>query len=321
MDLNDLRYFAAIVDAGSLSGASRHLGVTKSLLSQHLARLEHGLGVCLIQRTTRRLQVTPIGQEFHQHCLAVLVEVERARSLIDDARAEPRGVLKVSCPVLFAQLILAPLLTSFLQRFPEIELVLDADYRDVDIIGEGYDVALRIQHQLADSSSVVRSFALDQHWLVASPDLARQLGMPRTLADLEGVPGLSARGASETSGVWALYDAQDAVHRVSYRPRMAASDLLVLKHAALAGLGVALLPAVICTQDVAAGQLLRLLPGHHGGTMYLHAVYPSRQGLSRAARCFLEHLGATIPPCIQDAREHGLDQAAIPTPARQPALA
>src|SRR5690606_24170288 len=131
-DLNNLYYYAAIVEAGSLSGASRVLGVTKSLLSQHLARLERELGVALIQRTTRTLKVTPLGIEFYRRCQAVLAEVERARTLIDDERDTPRGTLRISCPVLFAQVMLAPLMGRFLREHPQIELIVDASYRDVD---------------------------------------------------------------------------------------------------------------------------------------------------------------------------------------------
>lgn len=307
LDLNNLRYFAAIIDAGSLSGASRALGVTKSLLSQHLSQLEETLGVSLIQRTTRRMEVTALGQEFHARCLKVLAEVERARAVIDEARSVPRGTLKISCPVLFAQAVLMPVVNSFLRAYPEVDLVLDADYREVDLLGEGYDLALKIQRQLDDSRFVVRSFRLDQHWLVAAPEVIRNLGPVREPADLSGCASAFLRNEGEplAGTTWQVFDAGSRAHSISHRPRLASSDPLVLMPAVLDGIGVALMPGSLCLREIDAGRLLRLLPQFHGGTMFLHAVFPSRQGLSKAARCFLDHLGQHLPPQLREALEHG----------------
>lgn len=306
LDLNDLRYFAAIIDAGSLSGASRALGVSKTLLSHHLSRLESMLGMSLIQRTTRRLEVTPLGHEFHQRCLSVLAEAERALSLVDEARSTPRGTLKISCPVLFAQAVLMPVVNSFLQAFPEVDLVLDADYRDVDLLGEGYDLALKIQRQLEDSRFIVRSFRLDQHWLVAAPELAHRLGEIRSPEALNGVASVHLRnqGENPASTVWQLFDPHAQNHSVRHHPRLASSDPLVLRLAVLEGIGVGLLPGSLCQRELQAGHLVRLQPDHHGGTMQLHAIYPSRHGLSRAARCFLEHLARHLPPQLREALEN-----------------
>ncbi len=301
LDLNDLRYFSAIIDAGSLSAASRNLGVTKSLLSLHLAKLEQTLGVTLIQRTTRRMEVTPLGQEFHHRCQAVLAEVERAQSLIEDARDVARGTLKISCPVAFAQVILTPMLSAFLQAYPEVNLVLDADYRDVDLLSEGYDLALKVQRQLDDSRFIVRSFRMDQLWLVATPELATRLGPVHRPSQLDGVASVLLRypGDNPNGTTWQLFDANEQAHPISHQSRLASSDPLVLKPAVLSGLGVALLPSSLCQHDVRDGLLVRLLPNFHGGNMQLHAVFPSRQGLSKAARCFLEHLGQHLPMQIQ----------------------
>lgn len=301
MNLNDLRYFSAIIEAGSLSGAARSLGVTKSLLSQHLSQLEQTLGISLIQRTTRRMEITALGQEFHRRCLSVLAEVERAQSLVEEARSVPRGTLKISCPVLFAQAILMPVVTSFLSEYPEVDVVLDADYRDVDLLGEGYDLALKIQRQLDDSRFSVRSFRLDQHWLVAAPALAAHLGTIRSPAQLDGVSSVLLRNQGDAPGntTWRVFDSQEQPHFISHRPRLISSDPLVLKPGVLQGLGVGLLPGSICQRDVEESRLVRLLPQHHGGTMQLHAVFPSRQGLNRAARCFLDHLGNHLPPQIR----------------------
>ena len=306
-DLNDLKYFSAIVEAGSLSAAGMKLGVSKSRLSMHLAQLEQTLGVCLIERSTRRLQITPLGERFYHRCLAALSEVERALRMVSDTRDMPRGTLKISCPVLFAQAILMPVTNSFLQQYPDIELILDADYRDVDLLGEGYDLALKIQRQIEDSRFIVRSFALDQHWLVAAPDLVERLGPVRSPADLGDVESVFLRnqGDNHANFSWQVLDAKDVTHSINHRPRLTSSDPLVLKSATLDGIGVALLPSSLCRRELIDGRLVRLLPDHHAGTMHLHATYPSRQGLSRVARCFLDHLGHHLPEQIREVFEHG----------------
>ena len=299
-----MRYYAAIVDAGSLSAAGRQLGVTKSLLSQHLNRLEQTLGVCLIQRTTRRMQVTPLGLAFHQHCQLVLEEVARARAMIEEARDAPRGRLKILCPVLFAQRVLMPLVPSFLREYPEVELVLDADYRDdqdIDLISEGYDLVLEIRRQIEDSRSIVRAFTLDRHWLTASPELVHALGAPQTPAELEGVASVALQVSGDNHAAWQLFDADETACTINHRPRLVCSDPLIAMDAAIAGTGVALLPTSLCMAQIAQGRLLRLLPGHQGGTMHLYATYPSRHGLSRAARCFLDHLSEGLPSQIRHA--------------------
>lgn len=301
-DLNGLRYFAAIVDAGSITAAAQALGVTKSFLSQHLSRLETSLGARLIERTTRRMHVTALGQRFHRRCQQVLVEIDRARSLIDETRKLPRGQLKISCPVLFAQAILMRSTNSFLLKFPEIDLVLDADYREIDLLGEGYDLALRIQRQLNDSQFIVRSFPLDQHWLVASPTWLERAGLPQDPEELDGVESafLLNDGDHASITTWELFDPKGQSRLIRHHPRLTSSDPLVLKSATLAGIGPALLPSSLCLRELASGYLARLLPQYHGGIMQLHAIYPSRDGLSRAARSFLDHLAEHLPGQIRE---------------------
>lgn len=297
-DLNDLCYFAAIVKAGSLSGASRSLGVTKSMLSQHLSKLEQQLGVKLIQRTTRKLQVTPLGQAFYRHCLAVLEEVEHAQHLIDDAHAQPHGRLTVRCPVLFAQVMLAPVLGGFMREYPEIELFVDADYGDVDLIEDGYDLAFRAEQDMPDSSLVIKSFAVDQPILVASPDFVSDRGRPTALRDLHGTPS-AATPVVNGKPQWLLTGADGSEVAVPHQPRLQSPDLIVLKQAAVDGVGVALLPRLLCADDLARGKLLRLLPDYCGKTVNLHAIYPSRGGLSPAARTFLDYLGENLTPYLR----------------------
>lgn len=295
-----------IVEAGSISAASSALGVTKSLLSQHLARLEQSLGVRLIERTTRRLHVTTLGQRFHRRCQAMLAEAESALTLIENVRETVCGTLKINCPVVFAQVILMPVVTRFLHEHPDVDLVLDADYREIDLIGEGYDLALRIQQgALDDSRFVVRSFPLDQLWLAASPSWVEQTGLPANPEALHEVESafLLNDGDNAANTAWTLFDADHVSHIIHHHPRLTSSDPIILKNATLAGIGPALLPSSLCERELAEGRLIRLLPEFHGGDMQLHAVYPSRDGLSRTARCFLDLLTEHLPLQIHKAAD------------------
>jgi DNA-binding transcriptional LysR family regulator len=159
-DLNDLYYFAKIVEHGSLSAAGAALGVAKSVLSQHLSKLEAGLGVRLIQRSTRRLQITEIGQRYYERCRAVVAECENAKRVIEDARGVPRGRVRVSCPINFSQVFVAGAIVGFMADHPEIEVTLDASNRDIDVLADGYDLVLRVGSNIKSSNLIVRSLAV-----------------------------------------------------------------------------------------------------------------------------------------------------------------
>lgn len=302
-DLNDLVYFARIVEHGSLSAASAALGVAKSVLSEHLSRLEADLGVRLLQRSTRRLQITDVGARYYQRCRAVLAEVERADLVIDEARSSPRGVVRVTSPVNFAQTILAPLLVDFLREFPDIELIVDMTNREVDLIAEGYDVALRIAPHIRASSLVVRSFLLKRHLLVASPSWIRANGLPRLPDDLRGVDGLGGLmdlGRGNRHG-WRFEGPRGEVREVAFSPRLITEDIIVIKQAALAGCGVAELPTMVCQPEIADGRLVALLPDWTLPDMTLYAMFASRKGIAPAVRCFIDHLSEHLRGALEQA--------------------
>lgn len=291
-DLNNLYHFVKIVEHGSLSAAAEALGISKSVLSQRLARLEQELGVRLIQRTTRRMQVTAVGRRYFQHCRTVLAEVERAGRAVEDARSNPRGRVRLTSPVNFAQGILAPVLADFMAEYPDIEVLLDITNREVDLLADGYDFALRIAPMLPSSSLVVRAFRLMRHVLVASRHLVRSRGLPRHPAELRGWPSLAGvhgfvPGARQS---WQLTGPGGETSVVAHTPRLLTEDIFVLKRAVLAGCGVAELPPICCRDELADGTLVQLLPGWQLPEMSLHAMFPSREGLSVAARCCVEYL-------------------------------
>jgi DNA-binding transcriptional LysR family regulator len=302
-DLNNIYYFAKIVEHGGLSAASEALGIAKSVLSHHLARLEAELGVCLMQRTTRRLQITEVGARYYERCRAVLSEIDRAACVIDDMREVPRGKLRITSPLNFAQVVLAPVLAAFCAAYPEVEVGLDITNRDVDLISEGYDLALRIVPSIQSSNLVMRSFDLNAHVLVASPALLARVGTPRGPEDLKAMPSVAGALPAERGGryVWRLTGAGGAQQAIQHHPQLVTEDLCVIKEAALAGCGVVELPPLFCRDALQEGQLIELLPLWSLPLLKLHAVYPSRRGMTLAVRTLIDYLSSHLRPWIDNA--------------------
>ena len=293
-DLNDMLYFAEVVERGGFAAAGRSLGLPKSRLSRRVAALEASLGVRLLQRTTRKLSLTAIGQQYHRHCVAMREDALAADEAIAQAQTEPRGTIRIACPVTLAQTTLGPLLPQFLARYPLVSVDMRVSNRAVDLVEEGFDVALRVRSTLDDSGSlVVKNFGASQGQLVASPgQLARQ-GTPGTLAELGRLDTVSM-SATDGRTTWQLQDPQGAVHSFQHQPRYVADDLLTLQLAVLAGTGIGLLPDYMCHDEIRAGRLVALLPGWAPRPGIFHAVFPSRRGLIPAVRRFLDFLGEAI---------------------------
>src|SRR5258707_4875465 len=197
-DLNNLYFFAKVVDFGSYSGAAKALGLQTSKLSRRIAALETELGVRLINRTTRRLSLTEAGKTFHRHCLALLDEAQSAKDAISQILASPQGLVRVACPTGLLQGGVADVLVRFLAKQPRVRIALDATNRRVDVVDEGLDIALRVRKPpLEDSDLAMRAFGPDEVILVASPELIAAHGEPRTLEDIARMPTLSMAGAHQ----------------------------------------------------------------------------------------------------------------------------
>lgn len=289
-DLNDLQLYAAVVEQGSFSAAGRALGVPKSRLSRRIALLERRLGVRLIQRSTRKLRVTDLGQAYFERCRAMLAEAQAARELVEQARLQPRGTLRVSCPIGLVPALSGPL-ARFMRDNPEINLILDATNRRVDVIGEGYDVAIRVRSVVEDSALGIRLLREAPSVLAASPALLERLGRPDTPQALARQPGV---GFPPTDGlhVWLLRGPGGEEARITYAPRLVTEDFTVLRAAAMAGIGLGVLPRQFCEDALASGALVEVLPGWLPPSGRLHAVFPSPRGLVPAVRAFIDFLVA-----------------------------
>lgn len=287
IDANAILVFAKVVEAGSFVGASKALDMPTSTVSRKVSELEARLGARLLQRTTRSLSLTDEGRIYYAHAARVAAEVEEAELAVDRMQEAPRGRLRVTVPLNFG--FLAPAFASYLARYPEVELEVVGADRLVDLVHEGFDVAVRAGG-LADSTLVARRLGDLQSFLVASPRFLERAGAPEAPRDLESTDCL-VFGAGELVR-WRLVK-EDEELTVDVRARLIVNDFDFLEQAARAGLGIAMLPAFRC---VAHGGLSRVLPAWRSPAIPIHAVYPSTRHLSPKVKTFLDHLQAEMSP-------------------------
>ncbi len=293
-DLNDMFYFAEVVDRGGFAAAGRALGVPKSRLSRRVAELETRLGVRLLQRTTRRLSLTQAGELYHRHCVAMREEAEAAEEAVAVVQSEPRGTLRVTCPVTLAHSTVGALVPLFLARHPQVRLDLQVTNRVVDLVQESVDVALRVRATLDDSGSlVIKNLGNTHGLLVASPALLESLGRPASVDELQGLPTLSMSAADGRASL-TLLGPGGREFELQHRPCYTADDLLTLRYAVLDGTGMCVLPDYMCRHELRTGRLEQVLPGWEPRPAVIHAVFPSRRGLVPAVRRFLDFLGEHV---------------------------
>jgi DNA-binding transcriptional LysR family regulator len=292
VDLNQLLVFSKVVQAGSFVGASRELQMPKSTVSRKVAELEERLGARLLQRTTRKLSLTDVGHAYYQHASRVVAEMEEAERAVTRMQQAPRGLLRVTTPLNLG--FLGPIVASFLRRYPEVQADLVCADRVVDLVEEGFDVAVRAG-TLADSTLVARSLGTLESFVVASPALLRKGGAPRVPKDLERFDCVIF-GAGPQRTTWTLARDGKAV-TIQVRARLVVNDYDLLGEATRSGLGIATLPVFRCIDDLRARRLRRVLPQWRSPAVPLHAVYPSTRHLSPKLKAFLDHLRAQmIPP-------------------------
>ncbi len=298
-DLNDLRFFAAVVEHGGFSAAGRALGVPKSRLSKRVALLEERLGVRLLQRTTRRFAVTEVGERFYTHCRAMIEEAQAAQDAVAELSVEARGVVRMSCPVSMAQTVLAYLLPDFLALHPKVQVRLVATNRRVDLISEGIDIALRVREKLdADASLILRSVGQSRVLLCASKAFLDARGRPATPADLEPLPLLSWY-EHEGAQALELIGAGGARVTAEMQARLICGEFNVILEAARRGIGVAALPEFVCAPAVRNGELELVLPDWSVPQGITHFVYASRRGLLPGVRAFVDFLAERLPETLR----------------------
>jgi len=292
VDLNDYAYFVEVVTHGGFAAAGRALREPKSKLSRRIAGLEARLGMRLIERSSRRFRVTDVGQSFFERCRAMLAEAEQAAALVRQAQGEPHGRVRFSCPTGLVEVISA-IFPSFLASYPKVRLQLIATDRAVDLIEERIDLALRVRVALnSDAALTMRTLGRSSRILVASPQLANRVG-----GDIAALADCPKLGTSDETGEieWQLERADGLMHSLRHEPRMTCGDFLAVRQAAIANLGVALLPDHVCTDALNAGTLVQILPEWRGQQGIVHLVFTTRRGLPPAVRALIDHLAAQFP--------------------------
>ncbi|MEP9248905.1 LysR family transcriptional regulator [Enterobacter asburiae] len=299
-DLNDFVWFVKVVDYGGFAAAGRALDLPKSRLSRRIAHLEERLGVRLIHRTTRQFTVTEVGQTFYQHCKAMMVEAEAAEEAVAALQAEPRGVVRITCPITLLHVHVGPMLARFMARYPGINLQLEATNRRVDLVGEGVDIAIRVRPRPFDDSDLVLRVLADRgHCLVAGPALIQRLGEPVVPSELSAWPGLSMNEGKHIHK-WALSGPGGAKAEIHYHPRLITTDMLALREASMAGIGVVQLPILMVKDQLASGELVRVLNAWEPRREVIHAVYPSRRGLLPSVRTLVDFLTEEYAQMVEE---------------------
>lgn len=271
--------FVAVAESGSITEAARRMALSKSVISERLSELERGLGTKLLDRTTRKLSITETGRSFYERAKRIMQEVADASAEIAERRGELAGPLRIAAPTSFGILHLGPALYGFLAKHPRIELTLDLDDRFVSIVADGYDAILRHGPVVDDGPVIVRKLASSRRFLVATPDYLETFGRPGTIEDLKRHKGIiySIRGAAD----W-RFKVSRRLMTVRPQTTLRVNNGILMRDAALAGLGLALLPAYFIQTEIADGRLVSVDVGAEPEGASIYIAFPEdRRGSAK----------------------------------------
>lgn len=311
--LSDIAVFVQVVDSGSFTDAAERLQLSKSVVSKYVTRLEEHLGARLLNRTTRRLSLTEVGQVFYEQSRRGLEQIEDATAEVSRLQGAPRGTLRINVPMSFGILHVAPAMADFQARYSDLSVDMNLDDRKLDLVEEGYDLAVRITN-MSDSSLVARRIAPCRHVICAAPAYVERHGAPATPAELREHNVVSYKyQASVTQWEFASRTAEPLTVAVSGSTRM--NNSLAIREALLCGIGIARTPTFVVGEDIRKGLLVPLLTDYRMPELYIYVVYPHRHNLSPKVRAFVEFMAARIgdPPYW--------DSADAPAPKPQRAAA
>lgn len=300
LDLQDVTAFLAVVDTGSFTAAARRLGLAKSNVSRRLARLEQRLGARLLERTTRRQRLTEVGETYHAHVTGAMRQLEEAARSVSEIQGEPRGRLRITAPADWNE-TMGRLVAEFSAQYPHIQVEVDLTQRRVDLVAEGFDLALRAG-RLEDSSLIARSVGEGAAHLYASPAYLERRGPPRSLEALAEHAFVLFRGRQGEARL--ELDGPDGTHEsVTVSGVISALDFGFVRHALLHGAGIGLLPDSLGAAELEAGRLRLVLPQYCLGRSPFHVVYPSAQFLSPKVRVFVDFCAQWVVAELQRAAQ------------------
>ncbi|MDR4516622.1 MAG: LysR family transcriptional regulator [Nitrosomonas sp.] len=301
-DLNLFVIFARVVESGSFAEAARRMDISRSAVSKAVSKLEKNLGAQLLNRSTRHLSLTEAGTVLAEHAVHILDEAEQAERVVNSMQAEPRGMLKVCASVAFGTLHVAPALADFLSRYPEIRIDLTITDRPVDLVGEGYDVIIRVTNE-PDVNLVARKLAPVRRKLCATPQYFQHNGTPQTPEDLIKHNCLDYTLSGE-QGYW-NFTGPEGVIAVPVSGTLRINDDDALSQAVLGGLGIALLPTFTVGKDLQNGKLQAVLSEYIAVERYVYVCYLPSRHVPAKVRSFIDFLLQRIGPVPywdQDAR-------------------
>ena len=285
-DLDTLNAFLKVVQTGSFTKAADALQTHKAHLSRTITQLEHDLGARLLERTTRSLSLTEVGREFHERSLLIMAAIEDARQAVEQSQAEPRGTLRLTCGVEFGMLAVGQWINTYLHRYPKMKVDVEMTSRIVDVVHEGFDIAIRLG-PLPDSTLAARTLGSLTYGLYASPAYLKRSGNPKSPEELSA-HDLLAFTRGNSAGSWNLSEGHES-HRVSLSAaRFKASNSFAARDAAVSGLGIALLPRLIGDPQVATGHLRRVLHRWSTPHVQVSAVFASARYLAPKVRAFID---------------------------------
>jgi DNA-binding transcriptional LysR family regulator len=292
--LDSMEAFVRVAESKSFSEAARRLNLSKSVVSRQVSGLEADLGARLFHRTTRSLTLTEVGAAYLERCQRILADIEEANLSVSNLQAAPRGKLKVSAPVPFTIQHLAPILSDFMARYPEIEIDLTLNDRFVNLVEEGFDLAIRIG-KLNDSSLIAKHLAPARIAVVASAAYLAERGTPQTPEDLSGHCCMLYSNLVSAEE-WSFSGPDGKKITIEVKGRLRANNGDVLRQAALGGLGLVMLPTFIVGADLQAGTLVKVLEDYVPQQVGIYAVYPHARHLSPKVRAFVDFLAEHFGP-------------------------
>jgi DNA-binding transcriptional LysR family regulator len=294
MDLNDIVVFTKVVETKSFTGAADALGLPKSTVSRKLAQLEERLGVRLVQRTTRKLALTEIGEAYYERCSRIVADIASAEQLVTDMQSTPRGRLRITTTVDFATRYLGDMVAEFLAQHPEINIELEATDRIIDLIEDGFDLAVRFG-PMPESTLIARRLCGVHLILCASPAYLNRRGNPKSIEELDEHDHVLFTPASRNQ-TWTFVGPNDQTYEFGRPARLASNNYGAIVDATRAGSGIASVSDFMVTEEIKSGSLVRVLPEWQTRPTDVHAVYPARQNVPPRLTLFLEHLAKSLNP-------------------------
>jgi len=282
-----MEVFVAVVEAGSFSAAANLFKITPAMVSKHIRALEKRLGATLLARTTRSQKLTEIGLKYYENCKLILGQVAEAEAGAEAMGSHPKGHLRVSASIWFGSLTLAPLVCDFLKEFSEVDIELSLTDRYVDIVEEGFDVAIRIG-ELKDSSLIARKLSVFEYCVCASPEYLAEFGTPKVPEDLMNHYCLDFSNW-QSQGGWRLMRKQ-LRSSTSQAPKLESNNVQVLHTAALKGIGIIMMPKELLRADIASGRLVELMQDFLPASRPIHVVYPRERQLAPKLTSFVDFL-------------------------------